>query len=90
MPSCTTFAKTQEVERNNWSVRSGDNEGEPWPAKQILTFLREFSTAKARPKAIAKAKAEGKCKSLDEGMDQAWIRMQHGMGFRVLGANILA
>ena len=72
----------QNAKRKQWSARFGDNKGKPWPAKNIITFLRTFSTAKAKPKAKAKAQAIAKAK--------AWIRMQHGMGFRVLGANILA
>ena len=39
------FAKTQEVERKQWSVQYGDNEGELKTTKQILTFLRPFNLA---------------------------------------------
>ena len=35
----------KRLNATKWSVRSGDNEGEPWAAKQILTCLRQFSMA---------------------------------------------
>ena len=67
-------------------MRSGDNKGALWPTKQILTYPRKLSTAKAKINAKAKdmAKAKAKAKA------QARIRMQQGIGARVLGANLLA
>ena len=67
-------------------MRSYDNKGTPWPTKQILTYLRNFGTSAAKPKATAKAKTQAKAKS----KAQARIRVQQDMGVRVLGANILA
>ena len=80
------MSNTQKATRIKSSVRSGDNNGTPWPTKQALTYLRKFNTAKAKPKANAKAKAKAKA----ESKAQTRTRMQRGMRVRVLGANILA
>jgi len=42
-PSLNNIAKKLQAKRKQQSVRSGDNKGKPWPAKQILMFLRKFS-----------------------------------------------
>ena len=60
MPSCTTLPRHKGLNGKQCSVRSGDDQGAPWPSKQIRTCLRRFSTAEAKPQAIAQAKAEGK------------------------------
>ena len=57
------IANTQKAKRRKLSVRSGDNKGKPWPTKHILTYLRNFSTTKAKPKAKSKAKAKAKAKA---------------------------
>ena len=41
-PSLNQIAKQLQVNRKTWSVRKGDEAGEPWPAKQISTFLQKF------------------------------------------------
>ena len=41
-PSLNKIAKHLQKNRKTWSVRQGDRAGEPWPAKQISTFLQKF------------------------------------------------
>lgn len=54
-PILSNIAKRPKSKRQSWSMRC-KNKGNPWPAKQIFTFLRKFSTKKTNTKKTIKKK----------------------------------